>query len=177
MILSNLLLNPDAQENEFVMKKMQQKAVRSHFIRPTASGSRKNCSVDLFGYGKILQFLLAYTEQIPELSRSEERRLERIIERCTGGGRRHYDKISQVIRDLPEEREEWNPDLKAAILLLLSQQYYMGSDNDNSARVSTADTFLFLRQSVETIQTTPLYPTVYYPADNKSTVLPAGNRT
>ena len=50
-----LLLNPDAQENEFVMKKMQQKAVRSHFIRPTASGSRKNCSVDLFGYGKILQ--------------------------------------------------------------------------------------------------------------------------
>ncbi len=51
-----LLLNPDAQENEFVMKKMQQKAVRSHFIRPTASGSKKNCSVDLFGYGKILQF-------------------------------------------------------------------------------------------------------------------------
>ena len=94
-----LLLNPDAQENEFVMKKMQQKAVRSHFIRPTASGSKKNCSVDLFGYGKILQFLLAYTEQIPELSRSEERRLERIIERCTDGGRRHYDKISQVIRD------------------------------------------------------------------------------
>lgn len=89
-----LLLNPDAQENEFVMKKMQQKAVRSHFIRPTASGSKKNCSMDLFGYGKILQFLLAYTEQIPELSRSEERRLERIIERCTGGGRRHYDKIS-----------------------------------------------------------------------------------
>ena len=107
-----LLLNPDAQENEFVMKKMQQKAVRSHFIRPTASGSRKNCSVDLFGYGKILQFLLAYTEQIPELSRSEERRLERIIERCTGGGRRHYDKISQVIRDLPEEREEWNLEQK-----------------------------------------------------------------
>ena len=54
-----LLLNPDAQENEFVMKKMQQKAVRSHFIRPTASGSRKNCSVDLFGYGKILQFFSA----------------------------------------------------------------------------------------------------------------------
>ena len=107
-----LLLNPDAQENEFVMKKMQQKAVRSHFIRPTASGSRKNCSVDLFGYGKILQFLLAYTEQIPELSRSEERKLERIIERCTGGGRRHYDKISQVIRDLPEEREEWNLEQK-----------------------------------------------------------------
>lgn len=107
-----LLLNPDAQENEFVIKKMQQKAVRSHFIRPTASGSRKNCSVDLFGYGKILQFLLAYTEQIPELSRSEERRLERIIERCTGGGRRHYDKISQVIRDLPEEREEWNLEQK-----------------------------------------------------------------
>lgn len=110
-----LLLNPDAQENEFVMKKMQQKAVRSHFIRPTASGSRKNCSVDLFGYGKILQFLLAYTEQIPELSRSEERRLERIIERCTGGGRRHYDKISQVIRDLPEEREEWNLEQKVKL--------------------------------------------------------------
>lgn len=110
-----LLLNPDAQENEFVIKKMQQKAVRSHFIRPTASGSRKNCSVDLFGYGKILQFLLAYTEQIPELSRSEERRLERIIERCTGGGRRHYDKISQVIRDLPEEREEWNLEQKVKL--------------------------------------------------------------
>ena len=52
----------------------------------------------------------------------------------------------------------------------------MGSDNDNSAHVSTADTFLFLRQFVGTIQITPLYPTVYYPADNKSKVLPAGNR-
>ncbi len=69
----------------------------------------------MFGYGKILQFLLAYTEQIPELSRSEERRLERIIERCTGGGRRHYDKISQVIRDLPEEREEWNLEQKVKL--------------------------------------------------------------
>ena len=53
-----------------------------------------------------MQFLLAYTEQIPELSRSEDRKLERIIERCTGGGRRLYDKISQVKRDLQEEREE-----------------------------------------------------------------------
>ena len=45
------------------------------------------------------------------------------------------------------------------------------SDNDNSAHVSTADTFLFPLQSVGTIQITLLYPTVYYPADNKSKVL------
>lgn len=120
-----LLLNPDADENEFAMKKMQQKAVRRHFIRPAAQGSNgKNYPADLYGYGKILQFLLAYTDQIPELTKTEERKLERIIERCTEGVRRPYDKISQVIRDLPEEKTELNLNqkeklrkIKLAILL------------------------------------------------------------
>lgn len=123
-----LLLNPDAQENEFAMKKMQQKAVRKHFLRPSLeNGGGRSYPADLYGYGKMLQFLLAYTEQIPELTRGEERKLERIIERCTGTGRRPYDRISQVLGDLPEERRDWDDQqkeklrkVKLAVLLFTS---------------------------------------------------------
>ena len=102
-----LLLNPDAQENEFVMKKMQQKAVRSHFIRPVyemdTCGSREP---DLFGYGNTLRFMLAYMKVVPALTKREEIRLFRICGKCIGETRKKYSSFLQVLKELPTVRNK-----------------------------------------------------------------------
>lgn len=97
------LLDMDAADNESVMKQMQKRAVRSHFVKPVYEiGTGKNNEADLFAYGKTIQFILAYTDVHPELNRWEERRLSRIIDRCTGECGRKYDDLRQVLNDLPE---------------------------------------------------------------------------
>ena len=102
-----LLLNLDAQENEFVMKKMQQRALRTHFVKPVFSGgSAEIRQADLFAYGKTLQFMLAYSDVAPPLLKREEMRLSRIIDRCIGVRGKQYGDIAQVIRDLPVFREK-----------------------------------------------------------------------
>ena len=97
------LLDPDSPENEAVMKKMQLRAVREHFVKPVLSRkSGDRLSADLFGYGKTMQFMLAYTEPIPRLTRLEEARMMRVIDRCIGNRKKRYEDFRQILRDLPE---------------------------------------------------------------------------
>lgn len=96
------LLNPDAEENEFVVRKLQQKAVRKHFQQSTEMGEMSSIRrADLFGIGKIMQFVLAYVEVTPELTSAEERKMMRIIERCTGESKNSYEEVRQIIKELP----------------------------------------------------------------------------
>ena len=71
-----LFLDTESRENAEVMKQMQKRAVRSHFIRPVyemdTCGSREP---DLFGYGNTLRFMLAYMKVVPALTKREEIRL------------------------------------------------------------------------------------------------------
>lgn len=96
------LLDLEAPENGFVMKQMQRRAVREHFVKPVCEMERdREYRVDLFAYGRMAQFLLAYVEMEPDLTRMEEFRLSRIIGRCTGERRGTYESMTHVIRDLP----------------------------------------------------------------------------
>lgn len=102
-----LLMNLEAPENEFVMKKMQQGAVREHFVKPLfAMGAGGHPAADLFGFGKTIQFMLAYTSAAPALTRREEIRLSRIIDRCTGSRGKQYEEIGQAVRELPEVKKK-----------------------------------------------------------------------
>lgn len=102
-----LLMNLEAPENEFVMKKMQQRAVREHFVKPLfAMGAGGHPAADLFGFGKTIQFMLAYTSPVPALTRREEIRLTRIIDRCTGSRGKQYEEIGQAVRELPEVKKK-----------------------------------------------------------------------
>ena len=80
-----LFLDTESRENAEVMKQMQKRAVRSHFIRPVyemdTCGSREP---DLFGYGNTLRFMLAYMKVVPALTKREEIRLFRICGKCIG---------------------------------------------------------------------------------------------
>lgn len=99
------LLDPDSPENETVMKKMQLRAVREHFVKPVLSRkSGDRLYADLFGYGKTMQFMLAYTNPIPRLTRMEEAKMMRIIDRCIGNRKKGYEDFRQIERELPEIR-------------------------------------------------------------------------
>ena len=101
-----LLLDLESPENAFVMKQMQKHAVRNHFVKPVCEmGTGREQKADLFAYGKTIQFLLAYTEAVPALTRREEIRLSRVISRCMGESVRGYTDISQVMKDLPVAKE------------------------------------------------------------------------
>ena len=101
-----LFLDTEARGNAEVMKQMQKRAVRSHFIRPVyemdTCGSR---AVDLFGYGNTLRFMLAYMKVVPALTRREEIRLLHICGKCIGETRKKYGSFQQVSKDLPVVRE------------------------------------------------------------------------
>lgn len=100
-----MLLNLDSPENEFVMKKMQGRAVREHFVKPVfGRGTKGSKAADVFALGKVMQFVLACSEIAPPLKRREEIRLSGVIGRCIGE-RKQYEDIRQVIRDMPAVRE------------------------------------------------------------------------
>ena len=95
-----LFLDTESRENAEVMKQMQKRAVRSHFIRPVyemdTCGSREP---DLFGYGNTLRFMLAYMKVVPALTKREEIRLFRICGKCIGETRKKYSSFLQVLKN------------------------------------------------------------------------------
>lgn len=97
-----MLLDLEAPGNAFVIKQMQKRAVRSHFVKPVCEmGPEKNRKADVFAYGKTIQFILAYAEISPEMTRREEIRFSRIISRCVGESGRRYEDITQVFKEIP----------------------------------------------------------------------------
>ena len=96
------LLDLEAPDNASVIKQMQTGAVRDHFVRPVYElGISRNHEADLFAYGKTIQFMLAYTEVRPSLTRLEEMKLQRVISRCTGESGKRYSDFGQVLKALP----------------------------------------------------------------------------
>ena len=68
-----MLLNLEDPQNEFVMKNMQKRSMRHHFVRAVQTfGENSKIAVDLYGLGKTVQFLLACTEIMPGFRFREE---------------------------------------------------------------------------------------------------------
>ena len=100
------LLDLEAPENERVMKQMQNRVVRKHFVKPVCgNGSDFEGDVDLFGYGRTMQFVLAYVTVTPGLSRREEKKMSRIIRRCTEVSGNRYSDVRQAAGDIPAAGE------------------------------------------------------------------------
>lgn len=96
------LLDLEAPENDPVLKKMQNRTVRNHFVRQAFAGSAGLAGdADLYGYGRTMQFVLAYTAVVPKLTRGEERKMMRVISRCTENLRNRYSGTRQAAGDIP----------------------------------------------------------------------------
>ena len=98
-----LLLDLDSPENEFAIKMMQHRAVRTRFVLPVRSGNGETAAcADLFAMGRIIQLMLACVRVFPSMTRREEIRLFRLTERCTAASGKRYTDFRQLIKDLPE---------------------------------------------------------------------------
>lgn len=101
-----LLLDLEAESNEFVLKNMQRRAMRDHFVKPVIHiREHTKITLDLYSFGKTVQFILANVQAVPPLSKWEERRLEKIIVKCLGENvNKHYETFGQVLKDIPSPR-------------------------------------------------------------------------
>lgn len=101
-----LLLDMDAKSNGFVLKSMQKRAMREHFVKPAVHIKENTRSaLDLYGYAKTMQFILASMKVSPVLTRWEEYRLARIIEKCLSENpKKQYEDLKQIEKELPTIR-------------------------------------------------------------------------
>lgn len=116
-----LLLDLESPENEEAVKCMQLRSVSSRFVKPVLEhrGSIP-VSADIYCLGKTMQFILAYTQATPSLTRREERTLERVIEKCTGEAGKNFETFQQVQKSLPvyKTREADGREQRSKITLL-----------------------------------------------------------
>lgn len=112
-----LLLDLDAESNGFVMRNLQKRAMRTHFVKPIVHITEGSGDLlDLYGYGKTIQFILANTNVEPSLSKFQENKLERIINKCLNESKgKQYRELKEVEKELPvvsnklkwKDKKEW----------------------------------------------------------------------
>lgn len=144
-----LLLDLEAESNEFVLRNMQKRAMRDHFVKPIVQ-IRENTklSLDLYGYAKTIQFILANVQVEPSLTSREENRLEKIIDNCLcKNSKKQYEDFKRIQRELPTaRRQQWEigkkirkkwlilPALAALLLALLFLYYTKRAESDNQTQ-------------------------------------------
>lgn len=113
-----LLLDLEAEGNEFALKNMQKRAMRKYFIKPAAHiGENSRIAPDLYGYGKTIQFILANVQAEPPLTKREEKRLEKIICKCLcENPKKQYEDLKQIQKELPSGPEKFRTGQKHGLL-------------------------------------------------------------
>ena len=101
--------------------------MRNHFVKPIVNiRDNSRIALDLYGYGKTIQFILANAVVEPSLTKREENRLEKIIDKCLcENQKKQYENLSQIKKELPSGQErkleipgKWGFALAAAAGLL-----------------------------------------------------------
>ncbi len=103
-------LDMGAKSNEKLQNKMNHRSVRDHFL-PSEELYYHQASVglDIYGYGKTIQYLLSETEITPALKKREEAKLRRIITKCLDMHSKHaYSNMSQIQKELPNYSKDKN---------------------------------------------------------------------
>ena len=92
------LLDLASKEQEDMMHLMQRRYVRENFLSPENQYYQKSEEKeDIYGLGKMLQYVLSSVELEPELKFLESVRIQKIITRCLDKqGKKRYQKLSDL---------------------------------------------------------------------------------
>lgn len=92
------LLDLASKEQEDMMHLMQRRYVRENFLSPENQYYQKSEEKeDIYGFGKMLQYVLSSVELEPELKFLESVRIQKIITRCLDKqGKKRYQKLSDL---------------------------------------------------------------------------------
>ena len=101
-------LDLSVSSNEETLQKMRRRIVREYFLPPEAPYYQEaSVELDIYGFGRTLQYLLSETELEPKLNRSEERKFKKIISRCLGRqSKQAFQSISEIQKYFPESKTE-----------------------------------------------------------------------
>lgn len=102
------LLDLEAQSNAFVMRDMQRREMRQHFMKNESYFQHhKKEETDLYSLGKTIQFLLARSKITPRLSRREEKQIDSFIQKCLGNHpRRSYQNLDKIQKEIPQYKQQ-----------------------------------------------------------------------
>lgn len=100
-------LDINAESNNEQLRIMQRRTVRKHFLPPEEPYyQRASVELDIYGFGRTLQYLLSETELEPPLSRSEEAKFQKIISRSLNRhSKRTFQNVSEIQRMIPKYRQ------------------------------------------------------------------------
>ena len=92
------LLDLASKEQEDMMHLMQRRYVRENFLSPENQYYQKSEEKeDIYGFGKMIQYVLSSVELEPELKFLESVRIQKIITRCLDKqGKKRYQKLSDI---------------------------------------------------------------------------------
>lgn len=92
------LLDLASKEQEDMMHLMQRRYVRENFLSPENQYYQKpEEKEDIYGFGKMIQYVLSSVELEPELKFLESVRIQKIITRCLDKqGKKRYQKLSDL---------------------------------------------------------------------------------
>lgn len=92
------LLDLASKEQEDMMHLMQRRYVRENFLSPENQYYQKSEEKeDIYGFGKMIQYVLSSVELEPELKFLESVRIQKIITRCLDKqGKKRYQKLSDL---------------------------------------------------------------------------------
>lgn len=99
-----LLLNLEVDSNQFVMKYLQQREVRDHFIvYPMMDTNRNIKHQGLFNFGRTLEFFLSHCEIQPPFTSREIKKYNSIIQACCPSqGEQEYQVVRDIVKDIPK---------------------------------------------------------------------------
>ncbi len=101
-------LDTGAGSNEDVIREMQRRPVREHFLPPEEPYyQRASEELDIYGLGKTIQFLLAETRVDPPLRRIEEKKFQIILSKCLEiHSKKAFTQVSDILKSLPRYRQK-----------------------------------------------------------------------
>lgn len=117
-------LDINAESNNDLLRLMQRRTVREHFLPPEEPYYQKaSVELDIYGLGKVLQYMLSEVEVEPPLKRSEEAKFQKIISKCLNRhSKKVFQNVSEIQKMIPryEKREKNQVKGKKRLVMSLS---------------------------------------------------------
>ena len=91
---------------------MNRRSVRENFLPPEVNYYQAaSIELDIYGLGRTIQYLLSVTDPIPELTRRETVKFQKIIFRCLDGhSKRAFKQMSEIQKEIPNVTEKKSKD-------------------------------------------------------------------
>ena len=105
-------LDMSVESNEKMLVQMNRRSVRENFLPPEVNYYQAaSIELDIYGLGRTIQYLLSVTDPIPELTRRETVKFQKIISRCLDGhSKRAFKQMSEIQKEIPNVTEKKSKD-------------------------------------------------------------------